>query len=159
MSESNSTSDKKTGISFRTRNIAISAVVLVCAVGIALIVTIAILFSQLSITNTNLNNLTNQVNGVTTPQNSVALCTTAQQVNIYTQLVTAGNYCVQTTTPVLSGATVQRGGVPAVILCNSLGSGQAPIYLYISASGNPVTNSYGTSLNPPSGFNLGKFDL
>jgi hypothetical protein len=93
--------------------------------------------------------------GSATPTDSaVTLCLGSSQVGIYTQLVASGNYCVQSTTSSISNAVVQNGGAPAIILCPSAGSGKTPVYAYKSATGDPATNSFGTNVAPPLGFNL-----
>jgi hypothetical protein len=143
------------GLPFRTRDLAIAGLVIVIALAITFIVITAIVFQQLTSQYNQIQALQDTINGTTTPAGNITLCTGSNTLPIYSQLVTAGNYIIQTSTFSYPNATVQRNGLPEIILCNTLNQGQTAIYSYIAADGDPVTTSYGTSVNPPSGFNLG----
>lgn len=120
-------------------------------------VVIILVIEQISIGNLNseMAILKQTIAGENNASVVAELCTVPNRVNVYTQLVNSGNYCVQSTSFSVTGAKVQLAGSAAVVLCEVGGTGKVPVYSYISATGDPITNSFGTSPVAPSGFNLG----
>jgi len=134
------------------RDVLIAFLVVAILIIIGLIIGFAVLGAQV-------NNLDNTVTTMTTGSQSVTsadtLCPTGSRVPLFVQLVTAGNYAIMSTTVNVSGALIQLGGAPSIILCNGPGSQRQPIFVYNSALGDPITNRFGNTNNPPSGFVLG----
>lgn len=142
-------------MAIRTKAIAIAGLAFALIAFVIAIAWAAALQSQVQTLSANVNSVTNTVYGVPAPtQDAVTICTGNTQVGVYTQLVTSGNYCIQTITPTSSGAQLQNGGQPELILCPIAGTGRVPIYAYKSATGDVITNSFGTNIVPPVGYNL-----
>lgn len=86
---------------------------------------------------------------------AIALCDQGARSPLFIHLVTVGNYAIVSPALAVQGATIQNGGAPTIILCNTPGTSRVPLYAYTSAANDPITNSFGTTPTPPSGFVLG----
>lgn len=134
------------------RDVLIAFIVVTVLVVAAIIIGFAILAARVDNVTTTVGTLVTSSNAVTSAD---TLCPSNARNPLFVQLVNAGNYAIVSTTVNVSGAQVQLGAAPTITLCNATGSQRQPVFLYTSALGDPITNSFGNSNNPPSGFILG----
>lgn len=130
----------------------IATLVLAVLAIVGIIIVAAVFATQIADLNTRVLRLeTAQV-----PFSSaIALCDQNSRSPLFIHLVTVGNYAIVSPSLAVSGATIQSGGAPTIILCNIPGTSRVPLYAYTSAANDPITNSFGTTPTPPSGFVLG----
>lgn len=83
------------------------------------------------------------------------ICTTeSDQVNVYIQLVTEGNYAVSSSLETMPGAVVQNHGDPVLKICLNPGTGRIPLYSYVDNGPDAANNRWGTSPNAPEGYKI-----
>lgn len=134
------------------RDVLIAFIVVTVLVVVGIIVGFAVLAARIDGLNTTVGTMVTSGSVATSGD---SLCPSNSRNPLFIQLVTSGNYAIVSTTVNVPGAQVQLGAAPTIVLCKTSGPQRQPIFLYSSAQGDPITNSFGNSNNPPSGFILG----
>lgn len=131
-----------------TTIVAWTALAFMIVLVVVIVIAFAIIATELTQTNNNVTTLSNTVNGVDSISSQATICTGSLQTPIYSFLVTAGNFVVQSSLTSIVGTTIQNAGAPTVTLCSTGGTGKVAVFSYVSNIGDPATNVRQVSFFP-----------